>query len=46
MSFWAEWQSEEDKSQLEAGADALKKAALSFHPQEAQAEDVGVVLLN
>ena len=46
MSFWAELQSEEDKSQLEAGAKALKKAALSFHPQEAQAEDVGVVLLN
>ena len=46
MSFWAELQSEEDKSQLEAGAEDLKKVALSFHPQEAQAEDVGVVLLN
>ena len=44
--FLGRIQSEEDKSQLEAGAEDIKKAALSFHPQEAQAEDVGVVLLN
>jgi len=37
---------EEDKAKLEVGAEALKKAALSFHPQEAQAEDAGVVLLH
>ena len=44
--YWAKLQMEEDKAKLEAGAEALKKAALSFHPQEAQAEDAGVVLLH
>ncbi|KAG2637580.1 hypothetical protein PVAP13_2NG541000 [Panicum virgatum] len=44
--YWAELQMEEDKAKLEAGAEALEKAALSFHPQEAQAEDAGVVLLH
>lgn len=43
--FWAELQQEGDREALEAGAEALKSVALSFHPQEAPTADTGVVLL-
>lgn len=44
ISYWAGLQKENDKLELEEGAEALKKTALHFHPQAA-AEDTGVVLL-
>jgi len=46
ISYWAELQLEEDKKKLDAGAEAIRETALSFHPREAQAEDAGVVLLH
>jgi hypothetical protein len=46
ISYWAELQLEEDKKKLDAGAEALRETALSFHPREAQAEDAGVVLMH
>ncbi|OEL14871.1 hypothetical protein BAE44_0024110, partial [Dichanthelium oligosanthes] len=45
ISFWAELQAEGDKMLLGGGAEALKEAAMSFHPQEAPSEDTGMVLL-
>jgi len=41
LSYWAGLQKPEDKGDLEAGAEALKAAALHFHPQEATPEDDG-----
>ena len=46
ISYWAELQLEEDKKKLDAGAEALRETALSFHTREAQAEDAGVVLMH
>uniref|UniRef100_K3ZE32 Uncharacterized protein n=1 Tax=Setaria italica TaxID=4555 RepID=K3ZE32_SETIT len=43
--WWASLQKPEDKENLEAGADALKDAALHFHPLEATPEDNEVVLI-
>ncbi|OEL22748.1 hypothetical protein BAE44_0016233 [Dichanthelium oligosanthes] len=43
--FWEALQNEGDKEILEAGAEALKSAALSLHPHEAPPEDTGIVLL-
>lgn len=43
--FWAELQAVEDGATLEAGGEALKAAALMFHPPEAPTEDTGMVLL-
>jgi hypothetical protein len=45
LSYRAGLQKTEDKTELEAGAEALKKTALLFHPQEAPRDDAGVVLL-
>ena len=46
LSYWSDMQLERDKQKLEDGARALREAALSFHPQEAQAGDAGMVLLH
>ncbi|RCV36794.1 hypothetical protein SETIT_8G010000v2 [Setaria italica] len=45
LSYWAGLLKPEDKGDLAAGAEALKAAALHFHPQEATPEDVGVALI-
>jgi len=44
--YYEDLQPEGDKQKLEDGAGALREAALSFHPQEAQVGDVGMVLLH
>lgn len=47
ISYWAGLQKQDDKQDMEAGAEALKEAALHFHPREGTVEDTGsgVVLL-
>lgn len=45
LSFWAGLQKAEDRVQLEAGAEILKKAALYFHQEGASSGNAGVVLL-
>ncbi|RCV21769.1 hypothetical protein SETIT_4G164200v2, partial [Setaria italica] len=45
LIHWAGLQKVEDKENLETGAEALKEAALHFHPMEATTEDTGVVLI-
>jgi len=44
VTYWAGLHKEDDKKELEQGAEALMKTALQFHPQT-QGEDAGVVLL-
>jgi len=44
LAFWEGLHKEDDKKELEQGAEALMKTALQFHPQT-QGEDAGVVLL-
>jgi hypothetical protein len=46
LSFWAGLQKDGDKEALEAGAEALKNAALFFHPGDATTPDNGIVLLH
>ncbi|CAN6179459.1 unnamed protein product [Urochloa humidicola] len=45
VSYWAGLHKQEDKTCLEAGAEALKAIALHFHPKSAAQEDTGLVLL-
>jgi len=35
ICYWAGLQKQEDQAELEAGAEALKEAALHFHPRKA-----------
>ena len=46
ICYWSGLQKTEDRAEIEAGAEVLKEAALSFHPREASSRNAGLLLLH
>ena len=46
ICYWSGLQKTEDRAEIEAGAEVLKEAALSFHPREASSRNAGLLPLH